>query len=82
MMSSLKTWRLLLHGGHISPGDFATSLCRRWPKALFRIMRRLSQEVERLRRFSRRRPEWEFRHNKPGCCSLCQEQITTALDIH
>ena len=43
---------------------------------------RRSKEVEWLRRFSRRRPEWEFRHNKPGFCSLCQEQIATALDIH
>ena len=31
---------------------------------------------------SRNRPECEFRHNRPGFCSLYQEQIATALDIH
>ena len=25
--------------------------------------------------------EWAFRHNKPGFCSLCQEQITSAVDV-
>ena len=39
-------------------------------------------DMERLRRHSRNRPEWEFRHNRPGFCSLCQEQVVTALDIH
>ena len=45
-------------------------------------MRRRSKEVERLRRFARRRPEWAVRHNKPGFCSVCQEQIVSALDVH
>ena len=35
--------------GHISPAD-VTALRRRWPKAVFRTMRRRAQEVERLRR--------------------------------
>ena len=39
-------------------------------------------DMERLRQHSRNRPEWEFRHNRPGFCSLCQEQVATALDIH
>ena len=38
--------------------------------------------MERLRRFARRRPEWAFRHNRPGFCSVCQEQIASALDVH
>ena len=25
---------------------------------------------------------WSVSHNKPGFCSLCQEQIATAFDIH
>ena len=66
---------------HISSGD-VTSLRQRWPKAVFRTLRRRSKDVERLRRFSRRRPEWEFWQNKPGFCLLCQEEIATALDIH
>ena len=39
-------------------------------------------DMEQLRRHSRNRLEWEFRHNRPGFCSLCQEQVMTALDIH
>ena len=66
---------------HISPGD-VTLLRRRWPKAVFRTMRRRSKEVERLRRFSRRRPEWAFRHSKPRFCSICHEQIASALDVN
>ena len=43
----------------------ATSLRRRWP-----TMQKLSKEVE-----------WAFRHNYPGFCSICQEDIASALDI-
>ena len=32
--------------------------------------------------FARRRPEWAFRHSQPGFCSVCQEQIVSALDVH
>ena len=70
------TWR----SRYLHPGD-VTSLRRRWPKALFRTMRKRLIDMERLRRRSRNRPEWEFRHNRPGF-SLCQEQVATALDIH
>ena len=71
------TWR----ARHISAGD-VTSLRRRWPKAVFTTMRRRSKEVERLRRFARRRPEWAFRHNETGFCSVCQEQVASALDVY
>ena len=76
-LAASPTWR----SSHISPGDVA-SLRRRWPKAFFQTMRQYSKDVEWLRRLSRRRPEWEFRHNKPGFYSLYQEQIATALDKH
>ena len=55
------------------------SLRRRWPKAVFRTMRKWLLEVERLRRHSCHHPELEFRHYRPGFWSLCQEQVTTAL---
>ena len=45
-------------------------------------MRRRSKEVERLRRFARRRPEWACRHSGLGFGSVCQEQIASALDVH
>ena len=76
-LAASPTWR----SWPISPGD-VTSLRRRWPKAVFRTMRRRSKDVEQLHRFARRRPEWAFRHNKPGFCSVCQEQIASALDVH
>ena len=49
---------------------------------MFRTLRQCLKDVERLCRFSHRRPEWELQHSKPGFCSLCQEEIATALDIH
>ena len=49
---------------------------------MFRTMQKRSKEVERLRRLARHRPEWAFRHNAPGFCSICQVEIATALDIH
>ena len=76
-LAASPTWR----SRHISPGD-VTSLRRRLPKAIFGTMRRRSKEVERLRRFARHRPEWAFRHSQPGFCSVCQEYITSALDVH
>ena len=70
-----------LRSRHIAPTDM-TSLCRRWPKAVFRTMRQRAKDVERLRRFARHRPEWAFRQSRPGFCSICQEQIPSALDVH
>ena len=45
-------------------------------------MQKRSKEVEKLRRLARHRPEWAFRHNAPRFCSICKEDITSALDIH
>ena len=74
-LAATPTWR----SRHLLPGD-VTSLRRRWPKALFRTMRKRLMDMEQLRRDSHNRPEWEFRHNQPGYCSLCQEQVATVLD--
>ena len=27
-------------------------------------------------------PEWAFWHSGPGFCSICPEQIVSALDVH
>ena len=70
------TWR----SRHISSGD-VTALRRRWPKAVFKTMQKQSKEVER-RRFARRRPEWAFRQTEPGFCSICQEYVASALNVH
>ena len=76
-LAASPTWQ----SRHLHSGD-VTSLRRRWPKALFWTMRKCLMDKERLRRRSCNRPKWEFRHNRPGFCSLCQEQVATALDIH
>ena len=62
---------------HISPAD-VTSLRRRWPKAVFRTMQKHGKEVERLRRFARRRPEREFRQSMSRFCPICQVEIESA----
>ena len=68
-LATSPSWRL----GHISPAD-VTALRRRWPKAVFKTMRRDAQEVERLRRGARNRPDRAFRHNALG--------FDSALDVH
>ena len=45
-------------------------------------MQKRSKQVERLRRFARRRPGWAFRHSAPRFSSICQVEITSALDVH
>ena len=50
-LSASPMWR----SRHVSPSDI-TSLQRRWPKAVLRTMQKRAKEVERLRRFARRRP--------------------------
>ena len=42
-LAAYPSWR----SGNISPVD-VTALCQRWPKAVFKTMRRWAQEVERL----------------------------------
>ena len=76
-LTSSPFWRL----GHISLAD-VTALCQRWPKAVFKTMRRRAQEVERLRRGARHRPDWAFRHSAPGFCPVCEVRIDSALDVH
>ena len=61
------SWRL----GHISPAD-VTALRRRWPKAVFKTMRRHAPEV----------PDRAFHHNAPGFCPVCEVRIESALDVH
>ena len=68
-LSATPSWRTC----HLLSGE-VTSLCRRWPKILFRTMRKRLAEMEPLCQ--------EFRHGHPGRCSLCQEDIATALERH
>ena len=72
-LSASTSWRSCL----VLPGD-VTSLRRRWLNRLFWTLRKRRAEMDQFRRDSCSRPEWEF----PGRCSLCQEDIATALDKH
>ena len=76
-LSASPAWR----SNHVWPAD-DTSPSRRWPTAVFRKMRGRAKEVEHLRRFTRRRPEWAFRHNAPGFCPVCRVDIESALVVH
>ena len=76
-LAASPSWRL----GHISLAD-VTALRRRWPKAVLKTMRRRAQEVERLRRGARNRPDRAFCHNAPGFCPVCEVRIDSALDVH
>ena len=63
------------------PSDI-TSLRRRWPRILFRIIHKRQEEMEQLRRSCRDRPEREFRQGHPGYCPECKEYVVIALDRH
>ena len=67
--------------GHISPAD-ETALCRRWPKAVFKTMRRDAPEVERLRRGAQNRPDLGIPPQCPGVLPVCEVRIDSALDAH
>ena len=85
MISSWKTWPHPLLGGHgIFPQRMSLLFVDdgRRPKAVFRTMQKRSKEVERPSQLVCRGPEWAFRHNAPGFCFICQEEIASALDIH
>ena len=84
MMSSLKTWPRLLPGVHsISPPGMLLHSADDGRRLYFGLCdggrRRWSGSVVL---FARCLPEWAFCHNKPGFCLVCQEQITSTLDVH
>ena len=51
-LTASSTWR----SRHVSPSD-VIALRRRWPKAVFQVMKERGTEMERLRRQAYRRPE-------------------------
>ena len=52
-LTASSTWR----SRHVSPSD-VIALRRRWPKAVFQVMKEQGTEMERLRRQAYQRPEW------------------------
>ena len=76
-LAATPAWR----SGHVSPSDM-TALRRSWPRAVLRTMNRHGQDMERLRRGARHRPDQAFRHNDSGFCPVCEVWIEPALDVH
>ena len=76
-LSGMPAWR----SSHVSPADM-TSLRRRWPKAVFKTLRRRASDVERLRRDAPKRADKVFRYGGPGFCGVCNIRIYSALDAH
>ena len=76
-LTASSTWR----SSHVSPADI-TSLCRRWPKAVFNTLRRRASDVERLRRDAPKRADKAFRYSGPGFCGVCDTRVYTAMDAH
>ena len=76
-LTASSTWR----SRHISPSD-VLALRRRWPKAVFQVMKERGTEMERLRRQAYRRPEWVYRHAQPGCCPVCKTMTESSLESH
>ena len=60
-LSGTPTWR----SSHVSPADM-TSLCWRWPKAVFNTLRRRASDVERLRWDAPKRADKAFRYGGLG----------------
>ena len=76
-LTASSTWR----SRHISPSDII-ALRRRWPKAVFQVMKERGTEMERLRRQAYWRPKWVYRHAQPGCCPVCKTMTESSLELH
>ena len=76
-LSTTPEWRT----SRLVPSD-VTSLRQRWLRILFRTMHKRQEEMEKLRRSCRDRPEMEFRQGHPGYCPQCKEYVAIALDRH
>ena len=76
-LTTSSTWR----SRHVSPSD-VIALRRRWPKAVFQVMKERGTEMEHLRRQAYRRPEGVYRHAQPGCCPVCKTTTESSLESH
>ena len=76
-LTASSTWR----SRHVSPSD-VIALRRRWPKAVFQVMKERGTEMEHLRRQAYQRPEWAYRHAQPGFCPMCKTLTESLLESH
>ena len=71
------TWR----SRHVSPSD-VIALRRRWPRAVFQVMKELCIELEDLRRQAFTGLQWAYRYAFPGYCPECKTRTEGSLDSH
>ena len=71
------TWR----SRHVSPSD-VIALRRRWPRAVFQVMKERSTELEDLRRQSYTGLQWGYRYAYPGYCPECKTRTDSSLELH
>ena len=69
------TWR----SKHVTPAD-VIGLRRRWPKAVFQVMRERSVEMEDLRRKAYTGDQPAYRYTGRGYCPVCEIKSEHALD--
>ena len=71
------TWR----SRHVSPSD-VLGLRRRWPQAVFQVMRERSVELEDLRRKAYAGLQPAYRYTGRGYCPVCDIRMEHSLDSH
>ena len=71
------TWRLR----HVSPSD-VIALRRRWPRAVFQVMKERGTELEDLRRQAYTGLQWAYRYAHPGYCPECKTRTDSSLKSH
>ena len=71
------TWR----ARYVSPAD-VIGLRRRWPKAVFQVMRERSVEIEDLRRKAYTGDQPAYRYTGRGYCPVCEIKSEYGLDSH
>ena len=72
---------LTLRSSLVSPAEI-TTLCRQWPKAVFKTLRRRAPDIERLSRDTPKRTDKAFRYGGPGYCGVSDIRMHSALDAH
>ena len=71
------TWR----SRHVSPSD-VIALRRRWPRAVFQVMKERSTELEDLRRQAYTGLQWAYRYAHLGYCPECKTRTYSSLESH
>ena len=71
------TWRLR----HVTP-SYVIALRRRWPGAVFQVMKERSTELSDLRRQAFTGLQWAYRYAHPGYCPECKTRTDGSLESH